>query len=85
MDRLFWPEPQFMSVAGLQDPWVLDLRGRVEEALNAAVLPLRVRAVCRLELHKTVGASSPCTACIGPLQLRSRTADFEGFEVSRAY
>lgn len=37
-----------MSVAGPQDPWVLDLRGRVEAALDAAVIPLRVSTVCRL-------------------------------------
>lgn len=43
MDRLFWPEPQFMAVAGAQDPWVLGLRDRVEEALDAAIVPLRVR------------------------------------------
>lgn len=33
-----------MAVAGPNDPWVLDLRGRVEKALEAAIVPLRVSA-----------------------------------------
>ncbi|CAM9640348.1 unnamed protein product, partial [Ectocarpus fasciculatus] len=41
MDRLFWPDPQFMSVAGPDEPWVVDLRGRAEEVLEAAIVPLR--------------------------------------------
>jgi len=31
-----------MDVPGPQEPWVLDLRGRVEEALEAAIVPIRV-------------------------------------------
>lgn len=42
MDRLFWPDPQFMEVPGPQEPWVVDLRGRVEEALEAAIVPIKV-------------------------------------------
>lgn len=37
------PEPEYMAVAGPSEPWVLDLRDRVEKALNAAIVPLRVR------------------------------------------
>lgn len=42
MDRLFWPDPLFMVVSGPEEPWVMDLRGRVEEALEAAIVPIRV-------------------------------------------
>lgn len=45
MDRLFLPEPEFMAVAGPTEPWVLDLRERVEKALDAAIVPLRVREI----------------------------------------
>lgn len=44
MDRLFWPDPQFIAVTGPEDPWVLQLRGEVENALDAALAPLRVSA-----------------------------------------
>ena len=33
-----------MAVSGPQDPWVVDLRERVEEALDTAIVPLRVRS-----------------------------------------
>lgn len=33
-----------MAVAGPEDPWVLELRGDVENALDAALVPLRVSA-----------------------------------------
>lgn len=42
MDRLFWPDPLFMAVPGPEEPWVINLRGRVEEALEAAIVPIRV-------------------------------------------
>ena len=45
MDRLFLPEPEYMAVAGPTEPWVLDLRERVEKALDAAIVPMRVREV----------------------------------------
>lgn len=51
MDRLFWPDPQFMSVAGPDEPWVVDLRGRAEGVLEAAIVPLRVSKTVYLDPH----------------------------------
>lgn len=42
MDGLFWPEPQFIAVARPREPWVMTLRQRVEEALEGAIVPLKV-------------------------------------------
>lgn len=33
-----------MAVAGQSEPWVMELKGRVEEALDAAIVPVTVRS-----------------------------------------
>lgn len=60
MDRLFWPDPQFMSVAGPEEPWVVDLRGRAEEVLEAAIVPLRVSSADVL-MHIPLRTNMICT------------------------
>jgi dynein heavy chain len=42
MDRIYFPNPKFVSSVTAELPWVVDANRRMEEAIDRAVAPLRV-------------------------------------------
>lgn len=74
MDRLFWPDPHFMEVPGPKEPWVLDLRARVETALDAAIVPIRVSLVLDgSRRHDTIHPACPLASQRCTSRLPSKT------------